>query len=399
MIRRVAALVTGLALIGLGARMGWVTVFAPQSQTAWDDRTRAQLQFLSDEPETLEAHADAMQRLFPEGRLFTIALTGLAWHRIGGRVPDLAAEANRHIADAVRLAESPETRETFGPAAGLPHGMFYDAWTTHLLLAGGADSVGDSLAVRCQRLHGAFDGDALWVDSYPGQAWPADAVVGAAALSGCGRLDPTHADVARQWLGRVRRHLDPQTGLIPHDAVSPGARGSSTALMIPFLSQVDPRFALDQHSRFRKHFETNLLGVFPTMREYPQGTTGGGDVDSGPVLFGVSAPASVVGIAASRTVGAAQHAQALRATTEVLGLPLGWGEARRYAFGQLPVGDAFLAWASSVPTEPMREPPTGWRSRWGVVSVVLLGLGVLAIRYGRGGWSRARASISGQPSR
>ena len=399
--RRWAALAVGVVLVAVGARTLWLAAAAPRSTWAWDERTLAQLRFLSDTPETLDAHAEAMQGPFPEGRLFTLALTGLAWDALADRGTVLRSEANHHVYDALVLAEGPDTRRTFGPAGGLPHGMFYDAWTTHLLLAAPDPAAAwrDSLAVRCQRLDGALGGDALWVDSYPGQAWPADAVVGAAALHGCGRLDPAYAETARQWLGRVRKRLDPETGLIPHAAGASGARGSSTALMVPFLVTIDRRFALDQHRRFERQFGTRLLGVFPARREYPRGTVGQGDVDSGPVVLGVSAPASVVGIAAARSVGAEGQAQALRATVEGLGLPAEWRGERRYALARLPVGDAFLAWASSVPMGPVRKRPDGWQWLWAALSLGALAAGGLAVRYGWGGSSRARASISGQRPR
>ena len=405
--RRVArwlAALAGVLCVAFGARVLWIAAFPPAAGSGGDGRTLAQLQFLSRDPVTLERHADAMQALFPEGRLFTVALSGLAWANVRDHTAAATrAEADRHVLDAVRLAEAEETRRTFGPAGGLPHGVFYDAWTTHLLLAApaGIGEIQDSLAVRCRRLGAALEGDALWIDSYPGQAWPADAVVGAAALHDCGRLNPGHAETSRQWLRRVRRHLDPETGLIPHAAGSPMARGSSSALMVPFLSQIDPRFARDQHRQWRRHFGTHLLAAFPAVREYRHGTEGRGDVDSGPVVLGVSAPASVVGVAAARAAGNGRQAQALRATVELFGLPVQRGGARRYAFGQLPVGDAFLAWASSVPTAPAREPPPDWRWRWAALGLMAVGVGAVALGYGvgRGGSSRARASISGQPSR
>ena len=48
-------------------------------------------------------------------------------------------------------------------------------------------------------------------------------------------------------------------------------------------------------------------------------------------------------------MGDAETAEALRATVEAAGLPLQWRGERSYALGRLPVGDAFLAWASSLP--------------------------------------------------
>lgn len=363
-------------VVGLmGGRGLWIVAVAPApASVEWDDRTAAQLRFLSG---NLETQADAMQTLFPEGRLFTIALTGLAWSHLEARRPGRYREAPERVRQALALAESPQMRTAFSPAGGLPRGMFYEAWTTQLRLAVGTDAARDSLAAGCRRLDVALQAPALYLDSYPGAAWPADTAVGAAALAGCAPLDPAFGQTSRQWLGRVRAHLDPATGLIPHDSRSPDARGSSIALMIPFVAQLDPVFARDQQARFRKRFETRWLGTFPVIREYPHGVEGAGDVDSGPVVLGVSAPASVVGIGAARATGDLGRAGGLRATVEAFGVPITWRGRRRYAFGRLPVGDAFLAWASSVPPAPSAEGASHWRRQWAVTSAVGVALGVL----------------------
>lgn len=386
-LRRVAVLMLWSVVLVAGVRGLWIVTAGPDpGEQSWDDRTAAQLDFLTfggaSDGDPLADRADAMQRLFPEGRLFTLALTGLAWHHLAERAAMTAPEARDAVRSILALATNSTTREPFGPAGGLPHGMFYEAWTAQLRLAARREGEEPDLALvaSCRRLGAALDGATLFPDSYPGLAWPADAVVGASALMQCGALDAAHARTARRWLARVRQRLDPETGLIPHDAVRPDARGSSTALMVPFLADVDPAFARDQYARFEASFGTRLLGIAPTVREYPHGRRGRGDIDSGPVVLGVSAPASVVGIAAARAVGDAETAEALRATVEAAGLPLQWRGERSYALGRLPVGDAFLAWASSLPLAEADAGPHPWRGRWGTVCVLLIMVGGWGLR-------------------
>ena len=381
---------SALAIL-LGVRGLFLLATLPDAGSeAWDARTVAQLRFLSDD---LGAHGDAMQRLFPEGRVFTVALTGLGWTEIGRRSPGHRDLALTNARRALELASDSVSRRPFGPASDLPNGIFYEAWTArlrvgiaHLAQDALTTPEADALASSCRRLELAFTRTTDFLDSYPSAAWPADNVVGAAALAGCGTLlDSTYTPTAREWLARAREREDPETGLLPHSAASSQARGSSAALMIPFLAEIDSAYAHLQYERFIATLETDMLGLLPAVREYPRSFEGTGDIDSGPIVLGAGAPASVVGIAAARSVGDLETAQALRASAERLGLAFTWDERRRYLFGQMPVGDAFLAWASSVP--PAREEITtnayaGWRWRWGLASALALIVGLAGFLRG-----------------
>jgi len=352
-----------------------------------EDATRARavasLRWLSDD---LDGKANRMQTLFPEGRVFTAALTGIAWAQVGVRDTALAAEALRQSRAALVVATDAASKRTFGAAGGLPHGMFYEAWTTrlHVAVAGLARAQGEAynraaFHTHCRRLQAAMSDGPVFPDSYPGQAWPADAVVGAAALGGCGvLLDASFRNAAHDWLRRAQTEVDPATGLLPHAASTSDIRGSSSALMISFLAEIDRPFAEDQYARFASAFPTRLGGFIPAIREYPRGASGPGDVDSGPLVLGASAPASVVGIAAARLMGDVETAAGLRASSEALGVPISWFGRRRYAFGAIPVGDAFLAWATTVARldADRASPFAGWRTRWAIVSALLLAVGL-----------------------
>ena len=60
-------------------------------------------------------------------------------------------------------------------------------------------------------------------------------------------------------------------------------------------------------------------------------------------------------LAAARANGDAVLATDLSREAELIGLPVSGAGMRRYAFGALPVGDAFLAWAR---TRPLADPGT-----------------------------------------
>ena len=391
--RRALAWALGALLVVLGIRLVALSV-VDRSPGATRDRAVETLRYLSSD---LEAQADAMQRLFPEGRLFTAALTGIAWSNVGLEAEGHAEPALEGARGALAVALAPRSTEPFGPTAGLPFGTFYDAWTTRLQTGvvrlaqtGGRvlESDTSGLGERCARLRSALEDGPLFPDSYPGMAWPADAVVGAAALEGCARtVDPSARAVARAWVSRAVLEADPATGLIPHAVWRPDPRGSSSALMVPFLAEVDPSVGRDQLARALRAYPAWLLGAVPAIREYPRGTDGRGDVDSGPLVFGMSAPASVVMAAASRSSGAPEIGSALLASADLIGWPVTVSGRRRYAAGALPVGDAFVAWSATVPVGPYRhrDPFEGRQWRWRLIGAVPAVLGVAVVVLERRG--------------
>jgi hypothetical protein len=166
-----------------------------------------------------------------------------------------------------------------------------------------------------------------------------------------------HRRLVERWRARAMALADREWGLLPHRVVPDsgvaldGPRGSSQSIIQRFWPIVDPQGAARVYRRFRAAFVTRELGVVG-VREHPRGVDGGGDVDSGPLVLGLSASASAVTIGSARAVGDRRLARTLAREAELLGLAFTWRGERRYAAGVLPVGDAFLAWALATPLGP-----------------------------------------------
>lgn len=360
-LRRVAAL--SLALVSVAALVGVARLVAPATAATGEPPGVArQLTFLRTALD--DGAGDAAQALFPEGFFFAHALYGLARVELGLRTPARREESLREARWALGRLESPTGRAPFDPELTPPYGVFHQGWTNWLrggVLALQPVDRRDPAEVRrftdaSAALGAAFDGSASpYLPAYPGQAWPVDSTVAVASLRLHDALLPARfGGTVDRWRDGVRQRLDPGTGLLPHrvDPVTgapvEGARGTSQSVIHRFLVEIDPVFARQQYLEFRQRFVTTPLGLGPAVREYPDGSSGPGDVDSGPLLLGVSLSATVVTLGAAQVQGDRRLAGALANYGELAGLPVGTPWTKRYALGLLPVGDAFLAWAKTA---------------------------------------------------
>ncbi len=311
--------------------------------------------------------AERMQEQFPEGYLFTHATYGLAWLNVGRDQPERRAEACAHARAALLAIDSADGRRPFEPSLDPPYGVFYAGWCARLhggllALTAPPDRRPDDVAefeARCDALAAAFEAaDSPFLASYPAQAWPVDSIVAVAALRLHGQLLPARFEpLIESWLRAADIGLDPATGLFAHacDPVSGQpqgpARGSSQTLLLPFLFELEGNLAAVHYQRFRRHFVAAPAGL-PGVREYRRGVRATGDVDSGPLIFGLSPSASVVAPAAARLAGDGSLLRALTGSQEALLWPVRRRGGRDYLLGRLPVVDGFAAWARSAGPAP-----------------------------------------------
>ena len=319
----------------------------------------------------LEAGAgERMQALFPEGYFFSHVLYGLSWTELGARRGVSAATARGQAQWALSRLSTTHGTAPFDPSLRPAYGIFYAGWSLLLrsnLAALRADQASTADHGRIQReadaiaaaLTESLDGSGSpFLPAYPGGAWPVDTVVAVAALLAADAATRTgHRPLIRRWVTAVPRYLDARTGLLPHRVEVgtgrslEGSRGSSQSVIQRFWPAADPGGAAESYRRYRERFVTRELG-FVGVREHPAGVSKPGDVDSGPLVLGLSLSASAVTIGAALANGDGGLATALAREAEVLGVPVSWHGKRRYAAGQLPVGDAFLVWSRVTAAAP-----------------------------------------------
>lgn len=406
---RLALMIASAAVILWVANLNWRLVNPGRVETAV-----SQLRFLA---KSLDGGgAERMQSVFPEGYVFTWALYGLAAAQVARTLPPSDArrdEMLRSARIAVSHVDSDQARKTFTRDMEPMYGAFYSAWSLYLrsaVLRATGDGDPDPFDLNkydqdCEAFASALSkSESPFLPSYPGMAWPADTGIGVAALAiRDATLERRYQLVIKQWIEAVRSRRDPGSGAIPHSVNSANGlplespRGESLALLSYVLVDVDSSLAMEQYRILRRNFVDYSWGL-PGVRVYPHGADGRGDIDSGPVVFGLGGPATVVGAGAAIVNGDEDLATDLLTLADLVGFPIEAGGQRSYAAGLVPVGDAFLAWARTATPPPLRIDyvpiiPGWWRLPFHAVSILLgiLALG-MAIRVGRG-WLKTPKSV------
>jgi len=336
--------------------------------------------------EALKNGADSrMQRLFPEGSLFFNCLYGLSWSQFAEKLDpqsNLFKAAHLEIQKAVNNVTTESSKDLFIKSLSPSYGSFYAGWTAYLLgkklalelpdLRSPAETI--YFKQQCKDIASALQLN-TYPETYPGHAWPADVVLCVAALATHDRIfTPAYTTVIREWLEGVQKNLD-SLGMIPHSAETSGpviqsARGSSMGLMLNFLTDIDQEFAAKQFVLYKKRFLDYRFGL-PGIREYPIGITGAGDIDSGPVIFGMGGAATIVGIRAMKTYGENDKATELHQGIEAFALPITIGGKKQFLFGLMPMADAFIAWAHGGGEQNFSESSNNWRLHFQLYSALL----------------------------
>ena len=213
-------------------------------------------------------------------------------------------------------------------AVPLGHMHAYLGWTNTALQM--AARVGEREAATAGRawsdrlVRGSRGRPLSALETYPGETYPPDlsAVIASLALDGRYPEDVAalvarfRAEAVDPATGLVRQTLDPRSG-------APGRpRGSGTLVSAWCLGFADPELARQLSAAARGGLRDDVLG-FGGVREVPRGTPAIADLDSGPVLFGLSVSASGFGLAAARRLGDAGWHRELYRSAHLAGLEHG----------------------------------------------------------------------------
>lgn len=195
--------------------------------------------------------------------------------------------------------------------------------------------------------------------TYPNEAYPVDnASVLGSLLMHQKFFDGAHADVTGAMLQRFQKTWCEQKNGLLHQAVDGRTgesldepRASGTALAAYFISFGDAETARQLFGALRDECAGSFLR-FGFMREYPVGIEGHGDIDSGPVIFGISPSATGFSLAGARIFGDRWLFVRLYRLAHLTGAPIASGGRQQFITGG-PLGNAImLAMLTAQPAPP-----------------------------------------------
>ncbi|MBI5544304.1 MAG: hypothetical protein HY901_10470 [Deltaproteobacteria bacterium] len=156
--------------------------------------------------------------------------------------------------------------------------------------------------------------------------WPADQSATLASLARYDRGHGTHLHErpAREWREHVlEKAMDeklelPWSEVTGADRTAREPRGCALSWQTRFLQEFDPALARRWWSAYRKRYLVERMGLVG-FREWAPGRDRGMDADSGPIVEGVGAAATGLGIAAARAMGEDELAERIERTATVVG--------------------------------------------------------------------------------
>ena len=275
----------------------------------------------------LEANPGLRNEMLPQARWVLHAL----------QTPRLSGFVEQHFSEPFPRRDATRNLPLIEKPATFLHGHFLYLATRYRSITGDARfdpvirQVAESLyrAIRTSS-HGLLKsyGDMWWLtDNFAAYAGllPYDREIGTA-----------FSQVSERLVEHIRsNYLDPATGLFAtyvNDDVGTilqGPRGISVMYGLHFLRVFAPEFAEEHYSLAKRHFYRSLLGAGAVL-EFPAGSIGPADVDSGPVIAGLGPSASGFAVGAAAIMKDQKTLEELLRSIRLVGLPVIDGDGLSY---------------------------------------------------------------------
>ena len=180
----------------------------------------------------------------------------------------------------------------------------------YLLIGGSSEKIKQDFHSCSEEIANSFlIGKVPFPPCYAGYTWAEDSIFALESLRLHDAMFDSHYSKATEaWLTWMKNHLDRESGMMvaqvdPNTGqILDGPRGCALSWALAFLPNIDPEFAASQFSRFRGDWFVPFAGMLG-INEWYQGHNKPTQFHAGPVVFGLGAAASGIGIGTCRANG------------------------------------------------------------------------------------------------
>jgi hypothetical protein len=296
---------------------------------------------------TLNAgYDDELQIRFPEGKQFSNSLLALSAIEYCDK-NKIENEKYASIIDGcINRILSERNLSTFDVSLKPQYGMFYCGWTNLVLQSYiksnlfhhsniKEDILSKSAEINSQIISTQQDSLRI-LDTYRGSHWPADNLIGLISID--------NDTIQSQWLDKILQTSQHKSGLINHAGSNKSKiRGSSQALMTYCLAELNYDKLTDYNKQYKKSFINSYLGI-QLVKENENGSNSM-DVDSGPVVLGYGASATIMNIKSQASQN--KGSKFTWAAMNLIGFPIHIFNGKYYLLKKEPMLDLFLLWGCS----------------------------------------------------
>ena len=309
--------------------------------------------------------ADTMQKIFPEGRLFSHSFFGFSLVNMALNEPpnsEFTSKAIEEIEKLLTAIEGMVDEDPFSICKDMtPKGGIIFAGQTnllragYLLIGGTQESIAERFHTESQILYDAFMKSAVGsLESYPQLVWPVDNICALESLRLHDVMYRTdHSEAPKKWTEWMASHLDPNSGMMVAQTSTWGTifddpRGCALSCSLALTGGFAPDFTKAQYALYRENWITSVCGI-TGVREWCPGREGKMDCDTGLVVGGIGMAASGFGIAATKANGDIENFKKLVREAELLSLPT-WNSAGEinYFLGKVLLADVLLLWGKTL---------------------------------------------------
>jgi hypothetical protein len=321
----------------------FINLITPYSKFLKNRSINNQINYLSELLD--DGYDDVLQDRFPEGKIFSNALLALSIIEHSAKREVL--ESRSLIVDrCIKRILSSNAKKTFTKDMNPSYGMFYNAWvllvlseysSSELFLHSNIkERVNENKRLINERLVQAQSNAVVELDSYFDASWPADNLIGLIGLE--------DESLKREWIKVLFENAKHDSGLIHHSGITPNiVRGSSSAMITYALSKGGYGDDKTYNASFKKLLIDDYLGI-QFVKEHENGVSVS-DVDSGPVVFGYGASATIMNVKTQAILGEPK-AKNTWALMNVIGVPINVCGNKFYLFKREPMFDLFMLWGS-----------------------------------------------------